>query len=270
MSSSANSVNASPAVARTPEFLRVSELVPNDQDVLTIPVGTRVARALDVMRDREFDQLPVTTIDGRVLGVFTYRALARGLGHLRRQDDPLTTPVDDLLEEMHFVRPAQELSSILPLVEADNAVLVGDEDRVLAIVTAADISRYMWSRTRPFVLLQDIELGVRDLMRSCCTSADIAQLVAAARQGGTAVGTRFDDLTLGELLSVLLNGRNFGTFFHLSFGVNRDLVRTTLEPVRETRNKVFHFRGEVTSDELEALVGVATWLRRKILIRGGA
>jgi hypothetical protein len=46
-------------------------------------------------------------------------------------------------------------------------------------------------------------------------------------------------------------------------------VRATLTPVIDIRNKEFHFRDEVSGDEMRILVSVATWLRRKVMIRDG-
>ncbi|MFK0249591.1 CBS domain-containing protein [Amycolatopsis azurea] len=248
----------------------MSQLVPDDQDVLTISVGTRVEGALELMRVHNVDQLPVVTAENRVVGAFTHRSLARGMRHIRPQDNPLTAPVEDLVEELRFVRASQELGDILCFLDADNAVLVGDEDRLLAIVTNADLTRFLWHRTRPFVLLQDIELGIRDLMRSSCTDEELAGAVSAAIPVDLSRHTaRLEDLTLRELLSVLVNGLSFGRFFRLRFGANRELVRLTLEPICEIRNKVFHFREEISSRELQNLMEVASWLRRKILIRDG-
>jgi hypothetical protein len=262
-------VDSSTALLKAPGFARVGQLVPDDQDLLVVPVGTRVGRALEIMRARDYDQLPVVTGEQRVVGVFTYRSMAAGLSHLRNRN-PLTAVVEDLLEDFRFVRAAQDLGEVLAFVEAGDAVLVGDEDRLLAIVTPTDVSRFLWRRTRPFVLLQDIELGVRDLMRSACTPDVLTGLVAASLPSeADRVNTRLEDLTMGELLSVLLNGVNFGRFFQLRFGNNRDLVRVTLEPVREIRNKVFHFRDELSPEELENLVAVLGWVRRRLMIRGG-
>jgi predicted transcriptional regulator len=270
VSAVANPASAPPALLRTPEFIRVSQLVPEDQDVLAIPVGTRVERALQLMHAHNFDQVPVTTAENRIIGAFTHRSLAVGLEHIRPQDNPLTAPVDDLVEELRFVRASQEVGDILDYLEADNAVLVGDEDRLLAIVTTADLNRFLWRRTRPFLLLQEIELGVRDLMQSSCSAAELAAAVSAALPADPATATaRLEDLTMGELLSVLLNGSSFGRLFRLRFGSNRDLVRVTLEPVRDIRNKVVHFRDDLSVEELQKLVDVAAWLRRKVLIRGG-
>jgi hypothetical protein len=265
-----NPSNGLSALLRTSDFFRVGLLVPDDQDIRAISVGTRVEQALELMSAHGFDQLPVTTADDQVVGAFTYRSFAQGLRRIRLRDNSLTAPVEDLVEELRFVRASQEIGDVLGFLEADNAVFVGDEDRLLAIVTTADVSRFLWRRAQPFVLLQDIELGIRDLMRSSCTAKELAGSISAALRADPAkAAARLEDLTLGELLLVLLHGPSFGTFFRLRFGSNRDLVRATLEPVRAIRNKVFHFRDDASAEELQTLADVATWLRRKILIRGG-
>lgn len=270
MSQVAGQVDTPLALLKTPGFFRVSQLVPNDQDVVTIMVGTKVGSALELMEENGFDQLPTTTVGGRVVGAFTYRSFAQGVRFIRKQDDPLAAPVDDLVEDLQFVRPSQDLSDVLGFLELGNAVLVGDEDRLLAIVTCADLSRFLWERTRPFVLLRDIELGVRDLMRSSCAAKQIAALISAGLPSESERGVlRLEDLTLSELLSVLLQPESFGKFFQAGFGASRELVRTTLTPVVDIRNKEFHFRDEVSRDEVRTLVNVATWLRRKVMIRDG-
>jgi hypothetical protein len=190
------------------------------------------------------------------------------LSHVRRQDDPLSIPVEDLLEDLEFVRATDDVNLVLSHLNRDGAVLVGDEERLLAVATTTDITDFLWNATRPFVLLQDIELAVRDMMRSCCTDAEIAGCIAAAFRPETGrIKDRLEDLTLGETVGVLMNPQNFGSYFYAGFGRNRDLVASTLEPVRVIRNKVFHFRDDVSAEELETLVDTGRWLRRKILMR---
>ncbi|WIX82884.1 CBS domain-containing protein [Amycolatopsis carbonis] len=140
MAASADRLFPASALLTTPGFFRVNQLVPIDQDVVSVPVGTRVCDALETMRARDFDQLPVLTARGGVIGTFTYRSLARGLTHLRAQDDPLVAPVDDLVEDLQFVRSADEISAVLGSLEADRAVLVGDEENLIAVVTTDDLN----------------------------------------------------------------------------------------------------------------------------------
>lgn len=160
-------------------FVRVRELVPDDQAILDVLVGTPAAEALRLMRSHNVDQLPVRAANGHVVGVFSHRSLARGLPYVPGQN-PLATPVDDLVEDLPFVASSERMEKVLEPLAIDNAVLVGDEERLLAVVTPADLNRFLWRRTQPFLLLRDIELGVRDLMSSCCAADDLAASITAA------------------------------------------------------------------------------------------
>ncbi|MDX2971356.1 CBS domain-containing protein [Kribbella solani] len=236
---------------------------------MTVPIGTTAGAALDLMVERRFDQLPVLNTRGTVIGTFTNRSFARQVVHLRTQDDPRAALVDDLVEDLHFARPTDNLEDVFRWLESDNAVLVGDEDRVLAVVTMADVTSFLWDRTHPFVLLQDIELATRHLMRSACSANELAECLRAVLsiEGTTPASGGLEHLTLGELHAVLLHKASFGRYFGATFGRSRDLVQSTLEPVRDIRNKVVHFRGPISADEIGTLVRAATWLRRRMLIR---
>ncbi|WP_329484256.1 CBS domain-containing protein [Kribbella sp. NBC_01484] len=259
-------------------FVRIAQLVPLEQEVVTVPIGTEAGSALDLMEARGFDQLPVVNPLSRVIGVFTYRSFSQQIVHLRTQDDPRAAPVDDLIEELRFVRPSDNVEEILPWIDSDNAVLVGDDDRLLAIVTASDVTSFLWRRTRPFVLLQDIELATRELMRSACSDSELFDCLAAvlateedaAHSAASLEDFALEDLTLHELHSVLLHKASYGRYFRTTFGRSRELVQSTLEPVREIRNKVVHFRGFVSDEEIGTLLRAAALLRRRLLIREGA
>ena len=117
-------------------------------------------------------------------------------------------------------RASDEVGEILARLDRDGAVLVGDETNVVAVATTADVMTFLWETTRPFVLLQDIELAVRDLIRSACPASDeLARRIAAAfGSEREAPPSTLEELTMGELLNVLLHGDNFGQCFRRTFG----------------------------------------------------
>jgi CBS domain-containing protein len=252
------------------EFFRVGRLIPDEQAVCTVAPGTTVAEALSIMQKRGFNQLPVVAGDV-VIGVFSYRSLAHGLREIRKQDDPLGVAVDDLVEDLPFVRLSDDVGNILASLEEHGVVLVGDERGLYAVATASDVTTFLWNATRPFVLLQDIELALRELMRSCVDGEDLVEVIkvgapnARVNRAGT---VELRDLTLSELLSVLLNGPSYSRYFSEAFGTRREITLAQLDPTREVRNKVFHFRDDVTAEELQVLVAAVSWLRRKVHIRG--
>ena len=91
-----------------------------------------------------------------------------------------------------------------------------------------------------------------------------------ARASGVDFDLRRDEpyLSYGELLGVLTNPEGFGRIFTRTFGRQRPLVMSVLEPVRDVRNKVFHFRDGVTVEELETLLRARAWLQRKVSMSG--
>jgi CBS domain-containing protein len=252
------------------EFFRVARLIPHTQDVVTIPPGTKVRDALTIMDRNGFSQLPVVA-GSMVIGVLTHRSLAQNLHTIRRQDDPLEAPVDDLLEDLTFVRASDDVGRILGDLDRDGAVLVGDEENLVALATTTDVIEFFWQAARPFILLQDIELAVRDLMRIACNSTEeLAARIATALPGPNSTRRNLAELTLGEIVGVLTNGENFGQCFTQTFGPNRTLVLGHLEAVREIRNQVVHFRDDVSVEQLSTLVSTRQWLLRKIkTVRSG-
>lgn len=249
------------------EFFHVAKLIPERQDIVSVAPGTVVRVALELMRTHGFSQLPVM-IRGTTIGVFSYRSLAHGLDMVRRNDDPLDCLVEDFVEDIAYVRASDEVGAVLRDLDRDGAVLIGDESNLVAVATATDVVSFLWEATRPFVLLQDIELACRDLMTIACPARDeitacISMALPEALRGDRS-GLR--DLTMGELLSVLTNRTNFRSSFSRTFGNNRDLVCSVLDPVLGIRNKVFHFREDVTVEDLETLVSARRWLRRKAIM----
>jgi CBS domain-containing protein len=248
------------------EFLRVAKVVPADQEILSVLPGTKVREALDLMDERGFSQLPVV-VGGTVIGVFSYRSLAHGLRAIRSQDDPLELPIDELLEDLVFARPAASLSEVLDWIERDGAILLGDDDNLIAVATASDVARFLWETTYPFILIRDIELAVRDLMRRACRSeSELQQSIdGVLPHPEDKDGKMLEDLTLGQLIRVLLDSANFDQYFHRTFGRSSYLVESKLDRARIIRNSVFHFVGDVPAEEMRRLYTTWRWLERKAL-----
>jgi predicted transcriptional regulator len=188
------------------EFMHIGRLIPPGQQVVTIAPTDSVGTALQLMRELDYSQLPALH-GGRVVGAFTWRCFAN-FAHVVPPAgvDPLQTPVEDWLDDLRYVRAREELSVVLPALTADGAVLVGDEDQLVAVVTLSDLADFLWAETEPFVLLQDVEIAIRDLLRAACPSDDaldkcIRDAAVKLRPGAKARGGLLspDDLTFGGL-----------------------------------------------------------------------
>lgn len=246
-------------------FHRVNSLVPDRQDLCTVEPDTSIRDALEVMKATDFSQVPVVAGD-EVLGLFSYRSLAQGVANA--SGNFLDHEVEDFAAEPAFARITDELHEIVPELDRDGAVLVGDPNNLLAVVTPTDVTAYLRQVTEPFVLLQEIELVLRSLVAATCPHDDIADRIAAAiadeyRGREDRIPTRLDRLTLNQLVMVVLNGRSYAEVFSQLFGRSKQPTKDNLEPLGEIRNAVLHFRRHATEDDLRQLLSARAWLLRK-------
>lgn len=246
-------------------FHRVNSLVPDRQDLCTISPDTLARDAIHVMAQADYSQLPVIS-GSEVLGLFSYRSIARRLPTARH--DILDHEVEDLADDPVFARVTDELREILPALDHDGAVLVGDPDNLLAVVTPTDVAAYLFRVTQPFMLLQEIELVLRALVLASCVGDSLRERIAAALAGEYEgrehqLPTDLDRLTLNQLVMVVLNRESYNQVFSVLFGRNRDSARNNLGPLGEIRNSVLHFRREASEADLDLLLVARAWLLRK-------
>jgi CBS domain-containing protein len=222
------------------------------------------------MEAHNFSQLPV--VAGReVLGLFSYRSFSKAVrDHGRsatnsRRFDAMELTVADCMEKVPFARVQDEFVEWFDAIDRVGAVLVGDSDRLKGIVTAMDILRYLFEVSRPFVLISEIELGLRALIRLAVDSetlASFARSCLADRHKGEPP-THLKDMTFNEYVQIVGDGR-YWEHFKTVFGGDRNRTRTRLEQLRKLRNDVFHFRRELTLEDHQTLVSGRDWILMRV------
>jgi CBS domain-containing protein len=247
-------------------FHLVNSLLPDEQNVVSVPPSTLVREALELMRVHGFSQLPVMEGD-LVLGVFSYRSFAARAAELGAVAVD-RIEVDDCLEEFEFVRVTAEIEAMFEYLDRDGAVLVGDPDRLVAVATPTDLIQYLYGVTHPFVLIQEIELVLRGLVRVAVTRDELAAHIRRAishryTDAEHRVPTELVDLSFAELVQTVTHGTNYADAFCRLLGRNRESARGYLDPVPRLRNEIFHFRRPVTGEDLQTLANTRTWLLRK-------
>lgn len=249
-------------------FHRLNSVIPTDQEIMSVLPDSSVREALDLMRRHGFSQLPVV-INRRVLGFFSYRSFSQAVINLSndarsQQFNPLDMSVDECLERPTYARVTDEFRSWFDSIDRVDAVLVGDPDRLQGIVTAMDILRFLYGVASPFVLLAEIELSLRALIR---LAVDPAELLMCAKgclkhypEG--AFPETLEEMTFSDYVQIVGDGRNWN-YFEPVFRGNRVRTRTKLEQARDLRNDVFHFRRRISVEEFEALSALRDWMLQK-------
>ncbi len=261
-------------------FHRLSSVLPVDQKIISVVPETSVREALNLLSKHGFSQLPVM-IEHEVLGLFSYRSFSQTLINLSNDTKSQIVNVGDMLvedfiEQPTYARVTDEFRSWFDAIDKRDAVLVGDPDRLQGIVTGMDILRHLYGVASPFVLIAEIELSLRALIR---LAVNPDELLACAKTclkhyAEDGLPTDLEHMTFNDYVQIIGDGRNWGHFKPIFRG-DRLRTRAKLEQVRDLRNDIFHFRREITVEDYETLSALRDWMLLKATIaearpKGGA
>jgi len=253
-------------------FHQINRVIPPDQSVLTVSQRCTVRDAVTLMRQHGYSQLPVVDED-EVLGVFSYRSFSQEAARGTLEDwqkqkcSPGDLPVDEFLEPFEFARVTEEMTRAFTALARDGAVLVGTPENLLGILTPMDFVRYLNQVAHPYVMVSEIELALRALIRTALNDDELA--VAAKRSLKSIYGseekvpTTLEAMTFDNYQSLICFGDNWSAF-ELVFGGTRSRTSGKLKEVGAIRNDLFHFKREITIDDHEKLADHRNWLLAKV------
>ena len=249
-------------------FQRVTQLLPQDQGLLRIDAGTSALEALRKLGHHSYSQAPV--MRGELcLGVFSYRSFARAVAAFPDARSSVgSVSVEDCLERLPYVRLEDNIEDIFDQLDRYDAVLVGEPARLLALVAPMDALYYLYGLANGYVLMRQIELAIRHVIRISTDAGSLADCIAASieqkyvKQGRHAP-QRLEDMDFSDVSSLITGGKTRHHFTPV-LGENHDLVKARLAPLASIRNDLFHFRRPVSAEEYETLAITRNWLLLRI------
>lgn len=245
-------------------YQRVEQLVPLDQDLLTLEVGTSAVSGLRILDQHRYSQAPVVN-DQYCIGVFSYRSFARTVAYFPGgKSEVAQLTVEDCTEKLPYVRLEDSIEDIFDALDQHNAVLVGEPSQLRAIASPMDALLYLYGIANGYVLIRQIELGLRHVIRLSSNPETLAKCIDAAvaqkyMQHGREVPQRLEEMEFSDLSSILTSGRTWETFAPV-LGQNLDHVKSRLAPLAPIRNALLHFRRQIRADEYETLAMTRNWL----------
>jgi hypothetical protein len=156
--------------------------------------------------------------------------------------------------------------SVFDAMDRDNGVLIGTPERLVGVLTPMDFLRYLYQVASPFVMVSEIELALRALIRIAMSQEEI--VIAAKRclssvYGGEEVPTALEDMTFDNYQSLISFGDNW-THFDPVLGGTRTRASGKLKEINAIRNDIFHFKREITLQDHQTLTDHRNWLLNKI------
>ncbi len=253
-------------------FHRINRVIPQNQVVLSVPPNCPVREAVSLMKKNGYSQVPVVKND-EVLGIFSFRSFAKGAASLTLEDctkqrcAPGDLSVDEFMEQFEFARVTDEMVRVFDAMDRDNGVLIGSPDRLVGVLTPMDFLRYLYQVASPFVMVSEIELALRALIRAALSEEQI--VVAAKRSLASGYGSEekvpmtLEDMSFDNYRSMVAHGDNWVDLEPV-FGGTRTRTSAKLKEIGAIRNDLFHFKREIIVLDHETLASHRNWLLNKI------
>lgn len=173
---------------------RIGSLPAANRKLIVVNQNDSLTKAITLMLQYDFSQLPVMQGEREVKGVITWKSIGskQALGQKCNQ-------VGDCREDARIVDANRTLFDAISTIVEYGYVLVRDQrdKRIIGIVTASDLSLQFQILAEPFLLLREIELHVRRLLGDKLSTSDF-DLLDSAPPGLKSKPQTVADLTFGE------------------------------------------------------------------------
>jgi predicted transcriptional regulator len=251
----------------------VEYLLEKQRNVVVVHKADQITDALDLMIEHAYSQIPVVDEHERLLGMVTYESIMRAIRSFNTKIDKLFVR-DAIIGAPSHYREDNLFDLLDELKETNAVVIIEPGGVVVGIVTSYDSSEFMRSRTEDLMHIEDIEFTIKELIKKAHTNeqgepdSDKLQAAIARRheprnEQATARKIKtFEDLTLVDYINLLL-AKETWAFFAPILEIQKESLYELLEKVRQTRNDLAHFRGEISPRSRDELKYCANWLRSK-------
>lgn len=232
---------------------RIKLLPSSNNEPISINKDAKLKEAITLMMMHNYSQLPVMNHPKNVVGYISWDTIGRALTNGINSED-IREYINTDITVLSYETPLLEAISIV--IEKE-FVLVSKHDKTISgIVTIADISSQFLSVTEPFILLEQIENHIRQILDKKFLIADLKEF---CKFDGIERSIEFiDDLTFGDYIRIVSNSEHWDK---LNLSIERSHFIKQLEKIRKIRNDVMHFDPEgITKEQKEDLIKMAKFL----------
>lgn len=152
----------------------VQQLIEGRQEPVTVSPQDTVKKALELMIEHDFSQLPVVDESRKPIGIVTSDSILRALNNFGL---PLAgLRVSHAMVKIHRkYSPDEDLFDLLDDLKNAYAVLIIDaEESLIGVVTSYDTTEYFRRRAEDMMFVEDIETTLKDFIRAAFNVSDDA------------------------------------------------------------------------------------------------
>lgn len=250
---SATATAMSGTAAADPTF-RIGRLDAANKVPISVKPDATLQQAVTIMLTNDFSQLPVMTGPRELKGIISWKTIGSRLA-LKRP----CTNVRDAMEPAQVVSVDESLFDAITRIASHDYVLVQANDKTYTgIVTASDFNFQFQALAEPFLLVGEIENGLRRILHQKFNLKELEEAKAPGDDGRKIESP--NDLTLGEYVRLIEHEKPWKK---LKIEIDRVEFLQRLNRVREVRNDVMHFDPDgLSPDDLVFLREFAQFLKR--------
>jgi hypothetical protein len=165
--------------------------------------------------------------------------------------------VEECMERFEFARVTEEMRQVFDAMDRDNGVLIGSPEKPQGILTPMDFLRYLYKVASPFVMISEIELTLRALIRLAVNQEaleECAMRTLAQLYGPEKVPTTLEAMTFDNYKAIIAHSENWPKFEAI-LGGSRTRVAAKLKQLTPRLLKNLHKqRAQVTGIRIRVQV----------------
>lgn len=232
---------------------RIKLLPAANRKPISVQRSSSLNKALTLMMIHNFSQIPV--IESRTVhGFISWETVG-----FAKSNGCSSEIVKDYIKKdvplLDYEEPL--LVAVEKIIEKDFA-LVKKNGAITGIVTLADISEQFIIGTAPFLIIEQIENHIRNLLNGKFAVDELRNYCDDSEKKDKI--EKVDDLTFGNYVRIIENRKNWE---RLNLSIERVPFVNQLNRVREIRNSVMHFNPDgIKAEQRTDLIKMSNFLSR--------
>jgi CBS domain-containing protein len=254
VASDAQDASTPTGIATIDPTYRIGRLESANRPPMAVTPDSELKKAVTLMLAHDYSQLPVMTGPRELKGVVSWKTIGSRLAL------GLDCPhVRDCMEPAHVIGTDDSLfDAVSKIAQNDYVLVLAGDKKITGIVTASDFNQQFHNLAEPFLLIGEIENGVRQMLHGKFTAEELTTAKAPGDDARTIAS--INDLTFGEYQRLL---ESPDMWIKVGLQIDRNEFVDRLKQVRDIRNDVMHFEPEgLDVSDLALLREFAQFLKR--------
>lgn len=223
-------------------FTRIKSFLKHDRRLLSVKREDTIERAITLMLQNDYSQLPVLKSERQIEGVICWRTIGQKMSLFK--DKP--SFVHQAMEEAVVVEDNEHLDNVIVKVLSREYVLVRESKgkEIKWILTQEDIGQSYKEISEGYLTVKDIESFIRSIIQQHCSLADLNRIIGSRRPNPAIA--RVDDLYFSDYVHLLSTDE---IWKKTALPVDKNEFNKILSDLIEVRNSIMHFRAPTNEIE---------------------